>query len=77
MDMRLHWLKNCEAQEHIRIHWRPGKLNLADYWTKHHAPAHHANIRAKFLTKNKDLAEARQLQKTQRQTAKTLATRVC
>jgi hypothetical protein len=61
MDMRLHWLKDREAQEQFRIHWRPGKSNLADYWTKHHAPAHHINIIAEFLTKIKDLAEARQL----------------
>ena len=33
---------------------------MADYFTKHHAPAHHVNIRAEFLTKIKDLAEARQ-----------------
>jgi hypothetical protein len=46
MDTCLHWLKDREAQEHFRIHWRPGKSNLADYWTKHHAPAHHINIRA-------------------------------
>jgi hypothetical protein len=77
MDMRLHWLKDCEAQEQFRIHWRPEKSNLEDYWTRHHAPAHHKNIRAEFLTKIKDLAEARQLQKAQGQTIKTLATRVC
>jgi hypothetical protein len=70
MDMRLHWLKDREAQEQFRIHWRPGKSDLADYWTKHHAPAHHINIRAEFLTKIKDLAEARQPQKTQGQTTK-------
>jgi hypothetical protein len=29
-----------------------------DYFTKHHPPAHHVNIRAEFLTKVKDLAEA-------------------
>jgi hypothetical protein len=77
MDMGLHWLKDHEAQEQFRIHWRREKLNLADYWTKHHASAHHVNIRAGFVTKIKDLAEARQLQKTQEQTAKMLATRVC
>jgi hypothetical protein len=44
MDMRIHWLKCREAQGQFRIHWRPGKTNLADYFTKHHAPAHHVNI---------------------------------
>jgi hypothetical protein len=27
--------------------------------TKHHAPAHHQNIRAEFLTKVKDIQDAR------------------
>jgi hypothetical protein len=65
MDMCLHLLKDCEAQEQFQIHWRPGKSNLADYWTKHHAPAHNVKIRAEFLPKIKDLAESRQPQKTQ------------
>jgi len=52
-------LKCREAQGQFRIHWRPGKTNLADYFTKHHAPAHHVNIRSEFLTRFKDLAEAR------------------
>ena len=33
--------------------------HLADYFTKHHPPAHHVNVRAEFLTRAKDLAEAR------------------
>ena len=35
-------------------------MNLADYLTKHHAPAHHVNIRAEYLTRVKDYVEARQ-----------------
>ncbi len=68
-DMRYHWLRDREAQEQLRIHWKPGKKNLADYFTKHHPPLHHVNIRADFLTKVKELAEVRrQNQKTQGQT---------
>ena len=59
MDMRYHWLRDREAQGQLRIHWKSGKTNLADYFTKHHPPLHHVNIRASFLTKVKDLAEAR------------------
>ena len=59
MDMRFHWLRDREAQGQFRIYWRPGKTNLADYFTKHHPPMHHVNIRSEFLTKVKDLAEAR------------------
>ena len=36
MDMRFHWLRDRECQDKFRIYWRPGKLNCADYWTKHH-----------------------------------------
>ncbi len=59
MDMCFHWLCNREAQGQFRIYCRPGKSNLADYFTKHHPPAHHVNVRAEFLTKVKELAEAR------------------
>ncbi len=50
MDMRFHWLRDRECQEQFRIYWRPGKLNYADYWTKHHPAKHHKNIRNEFLT---------------------------
>ena len=50
MDMRLHWLRDRECQQQFRIYWRPGKLNYADYWTKHHAAKHHKNIRSEYLT---------------------------
>jgi hypothetical protein len=50
MDMRFHWLRDRECQEQFRIYWRPGKLNYADYWTKHHPAAHHQHIRQEFVT---------------------------
>ena len=50
MDMRFHWLRDRECQQQFRIYWRPGKLNYADYWTKHHPAKHHRNIRNEFLT---------------------------
>ena len=59
MDMRFHWLHNRKEQGQFCILWRLGKMNLADYFTKHHPPTHHVNVRAEFLTKVKDLAEAR------------------
>ncbi len=49
MDMRLHWLQDCECQEQFRIYWRPRKLNYTDYWTKHHPAIHHTNVRREFL----------------------------
>ena len=50
MNMRLHWLRDRECQEQFRIYWRLGRLNYADYWTKHHPAKHHKNIRKEFLT---------------------------
>jgi hypothetical protein len=50
MDMRFHWLRCREAQKQFRFFWRPGKTNLADYWTKHHCTAHHIQQRPNFLT---------------------------
>jgi len=44
MDMRFHWLRDCECQRQFRIYWRPGKMNYTDYWTKHHPESHHRNI---------------------------------
>ena len=60
MDMRFHWLRDREAQGQFRIYWRPGGTNLADYYTKHHPPAHHVNVRAEFLTRLKERSEARE-----------------
>jgi hypothetical protein len=71
MDMQIHWLKCHAAQEQFKIHWQPGKTNLVDYFTKHHAPAQHANIRSDFLTHVKDLAEARSQRASQGQTKPT------
>ena len=45
MDMRFYWLRDREAQKIFQFHWKPGKHNLADYWTKHHAAIHHEQIR--------------------------------
>jgi hypothetical protein len=44
IEMHFYWLNDREAQEKFLMLWAPGKLNLADYYTKHHAPAHHRRI---------------------------------
>jgi hypothetical protein len=50
MDMRFHWLRDRETLKQFRFYWRPGRMNYADYWTKHHPAAHHRNFRAEILT---------------------------
>ena len=60
MDMRFEWLLDREQQGQFKIYWRPGKTNLADYFTKHHPPAHHRNVRGEFLTRIAELHKLRQ-----------------
>ena len=50
MDMRFYWLRDRECQQQFRIYWKPGKLNYADYWTKHHPGRRHQKVRRDFLT---------------------------
>ena len=64
MDMRFHWLRDRECQEQFRIYWRPGKMNYAYYWTKHHPESHHRNMRKEFLTPTIVLEMIRIEQKT-------------
>ena len=45
-DMRFNWLRDKELQHLIRIYWERGCDNNADYFTKHHPPIYHKNIRS-------------------------------
>jgi hypothetical protein len=45
MDMRFYWIKDWLKQGQFKIYWGPCFQNLADYFTKHHSPAHHKRIR--------------------------------
>jgi hypothetical protein len=64
MDMRFEWLKEREAKEQFHFYWRSGKTNLADYFMKHHSPAHHCNVQENFLTHVADLLHLRRLRRT-------------
>jgi hypothetical protein len=48
-DMRYHWLQDRVAQGQFNLYWAPGKQNGADYFSKHHPPAHHKLMRPKYL----------------------------
>ena len=50
-DMRFNWLNDRVAQKQFQIIWRKGKLNMADYFTKHHPPWHHKIMRYRYLHK--------------------------
>ena len=48
-DMRYHWLKDRIAQGQFNLYWSPGKTNTADYFSKHHPPAHHKLMHYTYL----------------------------
>jgi hypothetical protein len=61
MDMRFHWLRDrAVSQKQFRFYWRPGTTNKADYFTKHHPPAHHRNVRPDYLSPYSVLEKLRQ-----------------
>jgi hypothetical protein len=41
IGMRFYWVRDCVRQGQFHIHWKPGMVNLAGYYTKHHSTAHH------------------------------------
>ena len=47
--MRFYWVKDRVKQGQFKIYWEPGRNNKADYFTKHHMPAHHKKVRHKYL----------------------------
>jgi hypothetical protein len=49
IDMRFYWVRDRVNQGQFHIYWGPGKLNLADYYSKHHPPAHHQQMRGIYL----------------------------
>ena len=49
MDMRFYWIKDRVNQGQFEVHWSKGDNNLADYFTKHHPPAHHICMRPTYL----------------------------
>jgi hypothetical protein len=49
MQMRFYWIQDRVQQKQFNVYWRPGPTNLADYFTKHHAPAYHQHIRATYV----------------------------
>jgi hypothetical protein len=49
MDMRFYWIKDRVNQGEFQVHWSKGDGNLADYFTKHHPPSHHIQMRPTYL----------------------------
>ena len=51
-DMRHWWLVDRCDQGQFKVYWAPGKLSLADYFTKRHPASHHAALRPIYLCNN-------------------------
>ena len=48
-DMRWNWLRDDLTKAQIKVFWDRGINNDADYYTKHHPPAHHKISRPKYI----------------------------
>jgi hypothetical protein len=48
-DMRFYWIKDRVKQGQFNVYWDSGYQNLADYFTKHHLPAHHKRMREVYI----------------------------
>jgi hypothetical protein len=49
MDMCFYWIKDRVKQGQFNVYWGPGYQSLADYFTKHHSPAHHKRMRKTYI----------------------------
>jgi hypothetical protein len=49
MDMHFYWIKDRVNQGQFNVDWGPGYQNLADYFIKHHSPAHHKIMREIYI----------------------------
>jgi hypothetical protein len=49
INMRFYWVRDHKQQGHFDIMWRPGKTNLANYYSKHHSAARHQERRPTYL----------------------------
>ena len=47
--MRYYWVRDRIGQKQFKVIWGPGIESLADYFTKHHSPAHHKRMRKVYL----------------------------
>jgi hypothetical protein len=49
MDMHFYWIKDRVKQGQFKLYWGPDFQNSADYFTKHHSPAHHKRIHNVYI----------------------------
>ena len=54
IDMRFYWVRDRSEKGEFLVYWRKGVDNDADYFTKHHSPAHHRKMRNRYLHEKSD-----------------------
>ena len=47
--MRYHWIRDRVELDELRVEWRPGQDNLADFFTKTHPVHHHLSQRKLYV----------------------------
>ena len=56
-DIKYHWMRERGTQKQIRYYWDKGINNEADYFSRHHPPKHHIDMRPKYILKGHLLTE--------------------
>lgn len=51
---KYHWIRDRVRLKHFLILWKPGKSNIADYFTKVHPPFHFRHMRSYFVSDPKN-----------------------
>ena len=51
-DMRFYWIQYRMKQVTFHVSWKLSMTNLGEYFTKHHPPHHHREMRSIYLCKN-------------------------
>lgn len=53
-DMKFFWIKDRSKAGQFKVFWRPGSVNLGDYFTKHHSDTHHVAMRPVYFYEEKN-----------------------
>jgi hypothetical protein len=54
-DMRWNWLRD-KSNKALRVYWEKGSANDADYFTKHHPPNYHRQMRPRYILQGHNIS---------------------
>jgi hypothetical protein len=54
-DMRWNWLRD-KSNKALRVYWEKGSTNDADYFTKHHPPNYHRQMRPRYILQEHNIS---------------------